>query len=63
MELLLHPLQHRLAYLTNKCFGDADLEYYIAEAGHIMGIRLGEEAGARHVLAEVRAHGCMGLCA
>lgn len=47
-----HP-QNRLAYLTNKCYGDADLEYYIAEAGHILGVRAGEEAGARSVLAEV----------
>jgi len=45
---------NRLAYLTNKCYGDADLEYYIAEAGHILGIRLPEDAsGARPVLAEV----------
>ncbi len=45
--------QDRLAYLTNKCFGDADLEYYIAEAGHILGVRAGENTGAKHVLAEV----------
>jgi len=44
---------NRLAYLTNKCFGDGDLEYYIAEAGHILGVRVGEHCGARHVLAEV----------
>jgi hypothetical protein len=46
-------LQNRLAYLTNKCYGDADLEYYIAEAGHILGVRVGEGQGARAVLAEV----------
>eukprot|EP00983_Pelagomonas_calceolata_P029183 914870-Pelagomonas_calceolata.AAC.5 len=46
-------LQNRLAYLTNKCFGDADLEYYIAEAGHILGLKLEEGQGARHVLSEV----------
>lgn len=51
---LPHRLQNRLAYLTNKCFGDGDLEYYIAEAGHILGVRVGENCGARHVLAEVR---------
>ncbi|KAF5828565.1 osm-6-like protein [Dunaliella salina] len=44
---------NRLAYLTNKCFGDADLEYYIAEAGHILGLKLEEGQGARHVLSEV----------
>ncbi|KAJ9505439.1 hypothetical protein QJQ45_024802, partial [Haematococcus lacustris] len=44
---------NRLAYLTNKCFGDADLEYYIAEAGHILGINSGQATSARQVLSEV----------
>ncbi|KAG1674864.1 hypothetical protein FOA52_015254 [Chlamydomonas sp. UWO 241] len=44
---------NRLAYLTNKCAGEADLEYYILEAGHIMGMRMPEETGARAVLGEV----------
>jgi hypothetical protein len=48
------PPQNRLAYLTNKCSGEADLEYYIMEAGHIMGLRLPEDCTAKHVLAEVR---------
>ena len=57
-------MQNRLAYLTNKCFGDADLEYYIAEAGHILGLRLKEGQGARHVLSEVRAYSVLAnLCA
>lgn len=46
-------MQSRLAYLTNKCSGEADLEYYIAEAGHILGLRMPEGAGARSVLGEV----------
>mmetsp|Transcript_21162 Transcript_21162/g.46315 ORF Transcript_21162/g.46315 Transcript_21162/m.46315 type:complete len:474 (-) Transcript_21162:547-1968(-) len=45
--------QNRLAYLTNKCFGDADLEYYILEAGHILGLRLPEDFSAKAVLSEV----------
>jgi len=28
----------RLAQLTNKCAGDDDLEYYVKEAGEIMGV-------------------------
>lgn len=44
---------NRLAYLTNKCSGDADLEYYILEAGHILGLRMPDGAGARAVLGEV----------
>lgn len=40
-------LQSRLAYLTNKCYGEADLEYYIVEAGHILGLKLPEEADAK----------------
>eukprot|EP00798_Chlamydomonas_sp_ICE-L_P029961 gene29962-18028_t len=43
---------NRLAYLTNKC-NKNDLEYYVAEAGHILGLRLGEESGAKAVLSEV----------
>lgn len=39
--------QSRLAYLTNKCYGEADLEYYIVEAGHILGLKLPEEADAK----------------
>lgn len=42
-----------MAYLTNKCFGEGDLEYYIMEAGHIMGLRLPDNAGAKFVLSEV----------
>lgn len=45
--------QNRLAYLTNKCSGEDDMEYYIREAGHILGLRLPDEAGAKAVLAEV----------
>jgi len=44
---------NRLAYLTNKCAGEGDLEYYIMEAGHIMGLRMPEDTGARAVLGEV----------
>eukprot|EP00518_Triparma_eleuthera_P004722 CAMPEP_0182464112 /NCGR_PEP_ID=MMETSP1319-20130603/8279_1 /TAXON_ID=172717 /ORGANISM="Bolidomonas pacifica, Strain RCC208" /LENGTH=469 /DNA_ID=CAMNT_0024663727 /DNA_START=14 /DNA_END=1420 /DNA_ORIENTATION=+ len=43
----------RLAQLTNKCAGDSDLEYYVKEAGEIMGVsgRLPEhEKDAKHVL-------------
>ncbi|MEW5301201.1 MAG: hypothetical protein WDW38_004741 [Sanguina aurantia] len=43
----------RLAYLTNKCYGEADLEYYIVEAGHILGLKLPEEADAKSVLSEL----------
>ena len=46
----------RLAHLTNKC-GDDDLEYYIREAGEILGVKqqLKPEAhsNARHVLSHV----------
>ncbi|GLC42371.1 hypothetical protein PLESTB_000654100 [Pleodorina starrii] len=44
---------NRLASLTNKCHGDEDLEYYIMEAGHILGLKLPESANAKHVLSEV----------
>ena len=44
--------------MTNKCYGDTDLEYYITEAGHILGLRLEEGQGARHVLSEVRLLAC-----
>ncbi len=54
MHIALRCSQNRLAYLTNKCFGDADLEYYIAEAGHILGVRTADgQTSAKHVLAEV----------
>ena len=43
----------RLAYLTNKCYGDGDLEYYIMEAGHIMGLKLPDDFNAKAVLSEV----------
>lgn len=46
-------LQNRLAYLTNKCNSEADLDYYVMEAGHILGIRLPEDGNAKHVLSEV----------
>merc|ERR1711964_394750 len=41
----------RLAQLTNKC-SDQDLEYYIREAGDILGVtqKLGENRGAADVL-------------
>merc|ERR1719352_1905769 len=41
----------RLAQLTNKC-GDGDLDYYIREAGDILGVtpKLGDNRGAKHVL-------------
>lgn len=45
--------QSRLAYLTNKCSGQADMEYYIMEAAHIAGIKLQEGATAKAALAEV----------
>lgn len=44
---------NRLAYLTNKCYGDADLEYYIMEAGHILGLKLPDDFNAKGVLSEV----------
>ncbi|KAG2452057.1 hypothetical protein HYH02_003093 [Chlamydomonas schloesseri] len=44
---------NRLASLTNKCHGEEDLEYYIMEAGHILGLKLQENANAKHVLSEV----------
>jgi len=42
----------RLAQLTNKC-SDGDLEYYITEAGDVLGVtqKLGvEQRSAKHVL-------------
>lgn len=39
--------QNRLASLTNKCHGEEDLEYYIMEAGHILGLKLQENANAK----------------
>lgn len=36
-----------MAYLTNKCVGDADLDYFVLEAGHIMGLRMQEDATAK----------------
>mmetsp|Transcript_34384 Transcript_34384/g.74262 ORF Transcript_34384/g.74262 Transcript_34384/m.74262 type:complete len:115 (+) Transcript_34384:66-410(+) len=44
---------NRLAYLTNKCAGDGDIEYYVMEAGHILGLQMPEDTGARAVLGEV----------
>ncbi len=41
------PPQNRLASLTNKCHGDEDLEYYVMEAGHILGLKLPENANAK----------------
>ena len=42
----------RLAQLTNKCAGDDDLEYYVKEAGEIMGVmgKIKGEKSARAVL-------------
>lgn len=40
-------MQVRMATLTNKCVGDADLDYYVLEAGHITGLRLAEDATAK----------------
>ena len=42
----------RLAQLTNKCAGDDDLEYYVKEAGEIMGVagKIKGEKTARAVL-------------
>mmetsp|Transcript_7828 Transcript_7828/g.14176 ORF Transcript_7828/g.14176 Transcript_7828/m.14176 type:complete len:515 (+) Transcript_7828:18-1562(+) len=43
----------RLAQLTNKCAGDDDLEYYVKEAGEIMGVTgqlPDHEKDAKHVL-------------
>jgi hypothetical protein len=40
-------VQNRLAFLTNKCHGEADLEYYILEAAHILGLRLPSEPSAK----------------
>lgn len=45
--------QNRLAYLTNKCQGDGDLEYYIMESAHVLGLKLPDEATAKSALAEV----------
>ena len=45
----------RLAHLTNKC-NDDDLEYFITEAGDLLGVNAGLQPGqrtARHVLAQV----------
>jgi len=44
----------RLAQLTNKC-SDGDLEYYITEAGDVLGVtsKLGEQRGAKAVLTYV----------
>lgn len=39
--------QNRLASLTNKCHGDEDLEYYVMEAGHILGLKLPDNANAK----------------
>lgn len=49
----LPSLQERLAYITNKCFGDADLEYYCVEAGNILGLRLPDGSNAKATLSEV----------
>eukprot|EP00201_Polytomella_parva_P014854 CAMPEP_0175057452 /NCGR_PEP_ID=MMETSP0052_2-20121109/11272_1 /TAXON_ID=51329 ORGANISM="Polytomella parva, Strain SAG 63-3" /NCGR_SAMPLE_ID=MMETSP0052_2 /ASSEMBLY_ACC=CAM_ASM_000194 /LENGTH=329 /DNA_ID=CAMNT_0016322667 /DNA_START=395 /DNA_END=1385 /DNA_ORIENTATION=- len=43
----------RLATLTNKCSGEADLDYFVMEAGSIVGLRLPEDATAKTVLAEI----------
>lgn len=45
--------QNRLAYLTNKCHGEADMEYYILEAAHILGLRMPSDPTAKGVLSEV----------
>lgn len=45
--------QNRLAYLTNKCNGESDMEYYIMEAAHILGVKMGDDASAKSALAEV----------
>ena len=45
----------RLAHLTNKC-NDEDLEYFICEAGDLLGVNVGLQPGqrtARHVLSQV----------
>ena len=40
-------MQNRLAFLTNKCQGEADMEYYLLEAAHILGLRLPPEPTAK----------------
>lgn len=51
----------RLAQLTNKCSpgGEEDLEYFVAEAGEILGV-LGDlpfgEKGAKHILFHIFRH-------
>ncbi len=36
-----------MASLTNKCHGEEDLEYYVMEAGHILGLKLPENGNAK----------------
>lgn len=48
-------MQVRLAHLTNKC-NDEDLEYFIKEAGDLMGVNeqlRPDQRDARHVLAHI----------
>lgn len=47
LPLSLLPFQNRLAFLTNKCSGEEDLEYYIMEAGNTLGVKIPDNGNAK----------------
>lgn len=46
---------NRLAQLTNKCSGPEDVEYYLGESAHILGISTKNNVSPKALLAEVCA--------